>query len=100
MFVEASIAVPLEVEDDDSILMTSIIEQQNICDYPIEPPQALKLVCTSLLKDENLFKESLVFIFAKEPYYLEVEKFTIQDNSAYLTFTDEEGMSLSLSIGP
>ena len=77
----------MEVED---VVDASFIDQQNL--YTFNEPHALKVVCAPLQKQSDLFKESLVYQFALTPYFLTVNKYTLMDDGAYLTFNEGDGM--------
>ena len=86
-FEEASIAPVDEVQD-----LPVMASLQNLCVF--DEPHALKVVCTSLQSQKELFKESLMYLFASKPYFLKVKKYCTEDDGACLTFTDEEGGAL------
>ena len=82
-FVEASV-----VQEDDEFVQCSLPAQQNL--HTFSEPQALKLALEVQMK-EDLFKESVFYLFSNTPYFLKPDKFQMQDNEAYITFSEDEG---------
>ena len=87
-FVNASIepaAEPdiIEVEDIESDSSTSLSVQ----------PNTLKVTFAAQIQGkDSIIKESLIFMFENDPYSLQISSCVINENKAFLTFVEDNGM--------
>ena len=86
-FVNASIvhAEPeiIEVEDIESDSSTSLSVQ----------PNTLKVTFAAEIQGkDSIVKESLIFMFENDPYSFQVSNYVINENEAFFTFVEDNGM--------
>ena len=53
--------------------------------------EACALKITGIQLNETLAEDALKFRFSKDPYHLQVDHCVIEGDTAYLTFTSEQG---------
>ena len=53
--------------------------------------EARALKITGIQLNETLAENALKYCFSKDPYHLQVDRCVIEGDTAYLTFTSEQG---------
>ena len=75
---------PLAPED------ISLSVKDNVNNGPVsQEAHALKI--TGIQLNESLAENALKYRFNKEPYHLQVDRCVVEGDTAYLTFTTEQG---------
>lgn len=108
-FVEGSVIIdhepPLVMEDIVTTSLQNLPSQQNLPSLQNLPSMddqyedmALSVTCTSLKDLRAMFKHSLTMLMKNPPYHLKVDRFLIDNDKAYMTFTDNEGTYIPVYI--
>ena len=84
--------IPKEDHSLQSVLATGgiSINVKNESNGPVScEAHALKI--TGIQLNETLAENALKYCFSKDPYHLQVDRCVIEGDTAYLTFTSEQG---------
>ena len=85
--------IPKEDQSLKSLLAPEAISV-NVKDNENNGPvyhEAHALKITGIQLNESLAENALKFRFNKEPYHLQVDRCVVEGDTAYLTFTSEQG---------